>query len=363
MKINIIIKTALLSAFLLTIVNPASANLEIADFFSDFTSSEVTIRSSQNHEGKVVFELLDGKNMVESHEIPFKANAGEQVSKVILWQNKPQHDYYTAKVSIYNDTKLHGNKTYPVSYGTVAMPSFHVVDFSPSNKGVQLLLRPFNPSAVDIKIELLDSNDIVYTKTKEDVSLTSNIELKIDWPFLLSNNEKYTVRTKILTHRLYAEPLINTYVAAFTASDDVDILPDDVEVDEYGASVTLLGNSQVPFDGFIDISATNRATNEIKTYRQQVEEILVTGKEDTAGVVWKQLGSGTYDVSIKAVNKDNIALDKYETVLRIPEEKVESETPATSSTPALAGLTGSTGIAAIVIVIVVLVAFKRKRGG
>lgn len=189
------------------------------------------------------------------------------------------------------------------------MPNFHVVDFSPSNMGVQLLLRAFNPSAVDIKIELLEGNDIVYTKTKEDVSLTSNTELIIGWPFLLSNNEKYTVRTKILTHRLNAQPLINTYVISFTAGDDVEILPDDVEVDEYGASVTLRGNSQVPFDGFIDVATTNRVTNEKKTYRQQIEEILTSGKEDTAGVVWKELGSGTYDVSIRAVNKDNIALD------------------------------------------------------
>lgn len=356
-------RVILASVCIFMLSGTASAALEITDFFSDYTSSEVTIRASQDHHGKAVFQLLDGTRVVESQEVPFKASAGEEVSKVILWQNKPQDDYYTAKVSIYNDTKLHDNKTYQVSYGTVAMPGFHVVDFSPSNKGVQLLLRPFNPGVVDIKIELLDSNDVVYEETKEDVSLTSNTEMKIDWPFLLSNNEKYTVRTKIHTHRLYAEPLINTYIASFTANDDVEILQDDVEVDEYGASVTLRGNSQVPFDGFVDISAINRVTNEIKTYRQQVEEILVTGKEDTAGVVWKELGSGTYDVSIRAVNKDNIALDKYETVLRIPEEKVESETPATSSTPALAGLTGSTGIAAIVIVIVVLVAFKRKRGG
>ncbi|TAN44959.1 MAG: hypothetical protein EPN24_02435 [Candidatus Methanoperedens sp.] len=352
---------ALVCIFMLS--GTANAALEITDFFSDYTSSEVTIRASQDHHGKAVFQLLDGTNVVESQEVPFRASAGEEVSKVILWQNKPQNDYYTAKVSIFNDTKLHGNKTYPVSYGTVAMPSFHVVDFSPSNKGVQLLLRPFNPSAVDIKIELLDGNNIVYTKTKEDVSLTSNTELKIDWPFLLSNNEKYTVLIKILTHRLYAEPLINTYIASFTANDDVEILPDDVEVDEYGASVTLRGNSQVPFDGFIDISATNRATNEKKTYRQQVEEILVTGKEDTAGVVWKELGSGTYDVTIRAVNRDNIALDKFETVLRIPEVDIESGTPATSSTPALTGLTGSTGFAAIVIVIAVLLVVRRKRGG
>ncbi len=357
------IKIPLLLVIFFMYISSAGASVEITDFFSDYTSSEVTIRSTEDHHGKAVFQLLDGTNVVESQEVPFKVSPGEEVSKVILWQNKPQNDYYTAKVSIYNDTKLHDNKTYQVSYGTVAMPSFHVVDFSPSNKGVQLLLQPFNPSAVDIRIDLLDSNDIVYTEKKEDVSLTSNTELKIEWPFLLSNNEKYTVRTKILTHRLYAEPLINTYVASFTAGDDVEILPDDVEVDEYGASVSLRGNSQVPFDGFIDISATNRATNEKKSYRQQVEEILVTGKEDTAGVVWKELGSGTYDVNILAVNKDNVALDKYETVLRIPEAEVGSGTPAASDTPALAGLTGSTGFAAIVIAIVVLVAVRKKRGG
>ncbi|MCX9082555.1 MAG: hypothetical protein OIN83_10200 [Candidatus Methanoperedens sp.] len=358
-----LIRIPLVLIFLFSFTGTASAALEITDFFSDYTSSEITIKASKDHHGKAVFQLLDGTRVVESQEVPFKVSAGEEVSKVILWQNKPQNDYYTAKASIFNDTELHDNKTYTVSYGTIAMPSFHVVDLSPSNKGVQLLLRPFNPSAVDITIDLLDSNDIVYTKTKEDVSLTSNTELKIDWPFLLSNNEKYTVRTKILTHRLYAEPLINTYLASFTAHDDVEILPDDVEVDEYGASVTLRGNSQVPFDGFLDILATNRATNEKKTYRQQVEEILVTGKEDTAGVVWKELGSGTYDVSIRVVNKNNIVLDKYETVLRIPEEQIESEKPAASNTPALAGLTGSTGIAAIVIVIVILAAVRRKRGG
>lgn len=354
MKIDIILRTALLSVLLLIIVNSASASLEIVDFFSDFTSSEVTISSSANHQGKAVFELLDGKNVVESHEIPFKANAGEQVSKVILWQKKPQQDYYTAKVSLYNDTKVHANKSYEVSYGTVAMPSFHVVDFSPSNNGVQLLLRPFNPSVADIKIELLDNNDIVYTKTKEDVPLTSNTELKIDWPFLLTSDKKYTTRAKIFTHRLYAQPLVNTYIADFTASNDVEILSSDVEVDEYGASATLLGKSQVPFDGFIEVTARNRATNETKIYRQQVEEILVSGKEDTAGVVWKGLAPGTYDIDIQAVTGENIPLDRYETVLRIPEESTAEAAPV-KSTP---------GFTALIFLIAVLVLATRiKRGG
>ncbi|CAG0960639.1 MAG: hypothetical protein OIN86_03165 [Candidatus Methanoperedens sp.] len=160
-------KLVLLTLCASLLAGTAGATLEITDFFSDYTSSEVTFRSDQDHQGKAVFELMDGANVVESQIVPFKAGAGEEVSKVILWQNKHQRDYFTAKVNIYNDTKLHDNKTYPVSYGTVDMPSFHVVDFSASNKGVQLLLRPFNPSVVDIKIELLDGNDIVYTKTRE----------------------------------------------------------------------------------------------------------------------------------------------------------------------------------------------------
>ncbi len=344
----------------LAFVMPAGANLEIVDFFSDFTSSEVTIKSSQNHEGKAVFELIYGEKVVESREAHFKASAGEQITKVILWQEKPKHDYYKARVSLYNDTRLHANKTYEVSYGTVAMPSFHVVDFSPSNSGVQLLLRPFNPSAVDIKIELLDDNDIIYTETKEAVSLTANTEIMMDWPFLLTDGKEYTTRAKIFTHRLNAPDLINTYVASFMANDEIEILQDDAEVDEYGASVTLRGKSQVPFDGAIDVSARNRATNEIVKFRQQVEDILVSGKEDTAGVVWKGLSPGTYDISILAVNKENIALDKYETVLRIPEAATVSETPAANSAP---GLTGLTGFAAIIIVIVVLAAARRKRGG
>lgn len=236
------------------------------------------------------------------------------------------------------------------------MPSFYVVDFTPSNKGVQLLLRPFNPSAADIIIELLDNNDIVYTQDNKDVSLTSNTELKMDWPFLLADNKKYTVLTKIFTHRLNAEPFINTYASSFVASDDVEILSDDVSVDEYGASVTVRGKSQVPFDGFIDVTARNRATNETKSFRQKVQDILVSGKEDTAGVVWKGLAPGTYDIKIQAINQKNIALDKYETALRIPENNVvaAAETPAKPAP-------GFTIVALILSVVVVAIAIRRMR--
>jgi hypothetical protein len=205
----------------------------------------------------------------------------------------------------------------------------------------------------DIKIELLDNNDIVYSKMKEDMSITTSSELKLGWPFLLSENKNYVVRAKIYSHRLYAPPLVNTYIAGFTATDDVEILAADVQVDEYGASVTIRGKSQVPFDGYIVVTARNRATSNKESYRQQLEDILTSGTESTAGIVWKGIPPGNYDVLIEAVNQENITLDKYETVLRIPEYPSANVTAPNKSTPGFEG---------IVFLIVIIALSRRIKG-
>jgi len=351
---KITMKNILLVTAIFALISSAAAQVEISDFFSDFTSSDVTLNSTSDFQGKVVFELFYGNSLVESHEVQLNIKAGGTASKVILWEKKPQHDYYTAKVSIIDGGSVITNRSNPVSYGTVSLPSFHVVDFSPTNSGVQLLLRPFNPSSVDIKIEMLDNNDIVYAKKQDDVSLTINQEIRMSWPFLLTSNKEYTVRAKIYTHRLYAGPLVNTYVSHFTATYDVEILHNDVEVDDYGASVTIRGSSQVPFDGAIVVNAKNKVTGETKTYRQAIEEILISGKEDTAGVVWKELPPGTYDIEILAVNKENMTIDKYETVMRMPEPPASAATTPVDRSP---------GFAALVSIIVLIAVSRLFKGG
>lgn len=353
-KRKIIMEIALSFIIFLAFINSASAAVEISDFFSDFTSSDVIVNSSQDFKGRAVFELSYAGSLVESHEVPLNIKANEAATKVIIWGKQPQQDYYTARVSIYDDGKIIASRSYQVSYGTVSLPNFHVVDFSPTNSGIKLLLRPFNPSVVDIKIELLNNGDIVYEKTNEDVSLTTNTETKIVWPFLLANNKKYTVRAKIFTHRLYASPLINTYVANFTATEDVEILPDDIKVDEYGASVTIRGKSQVPFDGYLVVENRNRMTNETQKYSRQLEDILVSGTETTAGVVWKGLAPGTYDVVIRAENDRNLTADKYETVLRIPESPSVTATATANRIP---------GFTALFLVSMLLLAARRVKGG
>lgn len=348
------VKYVIFALVLLSLANPAAAKAGISDFFSDFTTSDVTITSDDDFDGSVVFGLYYAGSLVQSQTVALRVKANEPAYRVIIWQQKPQQDYYTAKVSLYNDGKLIETKTFQVSYGTVSLPGFHVVDFSSSNSGVKLLLRPFNPSVADIKIELLDNNNAVYTKTDKDVSLTVNTEITMSWPFLLTRNKNYTVRAKVYTHRLYFEPLVNSYISGFTATEDVEILHDDVEVDEFGASVTIQGNSQVPFDGYIVVNTKNRETGTGKTYRQQMEEILVSGKDDTAGVVWGDIEPGVYDVEILAVNKQNETLDKYETVLRIPDIPVFHESANAKESP---------GFLFLFSVIAFVIAARSRRGG
>ncbi len=350
---NAIARILLIVFIAVSIVSPATAGAVITDFFSDFTTSDVTVFSDKDFTGNVLFELYYEGKVVQTQRVPVQVKANEHEYKVIVWPQRPQNDYYTAKVSLYNSDKLLDTGSYQVSYGTVSLPGFHVVDFSPSNSGVKLLLRPFNPSVADIKIELLDNNDVVYTNTDDDVTLTTNTEIKINWPFLLTSNREYSVRAKVYTHRLYFEPLVNTYISNFKAEQDVEILQEDVEVDEFGASVTILGESQVPFDGFIVVNTINRDTGETRTYRQQMEEILVSGKEDTAGVVWGDIDPGVYDVEILAVNNNNETLDKYETVLRIPEIPVLQVSGPQEESP---------GFMVILTIISLLVAAGSRRG-
>lgn len=353
-EITRVFNYVILILILLYLTGPASATAGISGFFSDFTSSDVTIISDEDFNGSVLFELYHTGSAVQSQKIPVRVKAGETGYRVIVWQQRPQQDYYTAKVSLYNNNyQLLDTKTYPVSYGTVSLPGFHVIGFLPSNSGVKLLIRPFNPGVADIKIELLDNNNAVYTKIERDVSLTTNTEKNFNWPFLLSSGKNYNVRAKIYTQRLYFEPMVNTYVSEFTATEDIEILYDDVQVDEFGASVTIMGNSQVPFDGYIVVNTKNRETGEMKTYRQQMDEILVSGKEDTSGVVWGDIAPGVYDVEILAVNHDNKTLDKYETVLRIPEIPVFQDSSPQVEAP---------GFIIFLSVISLLLAARSRRG-
>lgn len=323
------------------ISSPAKAVVEFVDSFSDFTSSDVTITSSEDIDGKIVFESADTKGIIDSQTVPLKVKANQTISKVIIWEKKPSNDQYTVKASVYNGNIKIIEKSMQVSIFSAGMPSYRVVDLAASNTGVELLLDGISSSIVDLKIDIIDNNDIIFTTTKSNMILNKDITngLKIDWPFTLKDNNKYNIRAKVYLRNIFGTPpVVTSYISSFVATNDVEIIPQEVKVDEYGASITLRGKSQVPFDGSIDIIAKSLTTNQTQTYRQEVAKILISGTEDTTGVVWKGLKPGKYQIDIRAMTNDNVSVAEYKTVLRVPNKPIESSSSSDPATEEQSGL-------------------------
>jgi len=132
----------------------------------------------------------------------------------------------------------------------------------------------------------------------------------------------------------------------------VEILDADIDVDEYGASVTVVGKSQVPFNGIIRVVLTPEE-GEAQVF-EETADILTAGKEDTVGIIWQGVPRGDYNVKIYAVNLEGEVLDSHETVLRVF-EPVEEVTPPEDS-PAFSSQ------AAFGIFLCIVILLERKRG-
>ena len=100
----------------------------------------------------------------------------------------------------------------------------------------------------------------------------------------------------------------------------MEILDTDIDVDEYGASVTIVGKSQVPFDGIIRVVLTPEG-GDVQVF-EETADILTAGKEDTVGIIWQGVPRGDYNVKIDVLNLEGEVLDSHETVLRVFEPVV-----------------------------------------
>jgi hypothetical protein len=178
---------------------------------------------------------------------------------------------------------------------------------------------------IDLNLKLLSGNEIVYSETQENIPLTDAYYKPIYWPFLLEKGRNYTALLKVHSH---APDLTSAYRSDFKAEEKVEIVDKDVRVDEYGASVTIVGKSQVPFDGTIKVVLTPKE-GKAKVF-EETADILTSGKEDTLGIIWQGIPKGDYNVKIYAVDLVGEVLDSYETVLRVI-EPVAEVTPAEKS--------------------------------
>jgi hypothetical protein len=316
----------------------------IIDFFSDHDTSDAKIRFEEPHENVyLVFTLSSGKEVLKSETFHLgSVNAGKEVTKVLFWglteDFAKDRDSYTAQVIVKEGNQTLKTEKTSFSYRNAYLSNLKVVDFSADSEKASVLMSLTSsvnfgfvqvpePVMVDLDLKLLSGTDVIYTESLENVPVTDAYYKAINWPFLLEKNRNYTAILKVHSH---SPELTTAYISEFRAEEKVEILDSDIDVDEYGASVTIVGKSQVPFNGIIRVVLTPEE-GEAQVF-EETADILTAEKEDTVGIIWQGVPRGDYNVKIYAVNLDGEVLDSHETVLRVFEPVAEvtptEESPA-----------------------------------
>lgn len=321
----------------------------ITDFFADHELSDATVRFDQSLENaSLVFTLNSEKKLLKSETFllgPVKK--GQETTKVLFWGIEDNFgkysDSYTAQVYVKNGSESLAFRKLSFSDRNPILSKLKLVDFSADSEKASVLMSLTSPSnlrsiqapepgVIDLDLKLLSGTEIVYSEKHKNIPVTSTYYNASYWPFLLKKDKNYTALLKVHSH---SPDVTAAYISNFSAEEKVEILDRDIDVDEYGASVTVVGKSQVPFDGFVRVVLTPE-DGKVQVF-EETADILTSGKEDTVGIIWQGVPKGDYNVKIYVLNSEGEILDSHETVLRVFEPVAEA-TPAEES-PACSFLT------------------------
>ena len=316
----------------------------IIDFFSDHDLSDATVRIEQPLENvSLVFTLSSGKEILKSETFHLgSVDEGQEITKVLFWELEEDfgkdRDSYTAQLFVKDGSKTLESRKLSFSYRNQYLSTLKIVDFSADSEKASVLITLMSsanlgfvqmpePGIVDLDLKLLSGTDIIYSENLENIPVTDAYYKAMTWPFLLEKDRDYTALLKVHSH---SPDITTTYTSKFRAEEKVEILDTDIDVDEYGASVTVVGKSQVPFDGIIRVVLTPEE-GDVQVF-EETADILTAGKEDTVGIIWQGVPRGDYNVKIYVLNLEGEVMDSHETVLRVFEPVAEinpsKESPA-----------------------------------
>ena len=305
-----------------------------------------------------------GKKLLKSETFPLgPVEKGQEVKKVLFWgledgfgknrDSEKDRDSYTAQLFVKNGSENLASRELSFSYRNPTLSKLKLVDFSADSEKASVLMTLTSPASfgsvqmpepgmIDLDLKLLSGTEIVYSESQKNIPVTDAYYKQIYWPFLLEKGRNYTALLKVHSH---SPDITTAYRSDFRAEEKVEILDPDIDVDEYGASVTITGKSQVPFDGIIRVVLTPEE-GKVQVF-EETADILTAGKEDTVGIIWQGVPKGDYNVKIYVLNLEGEILDSHETVLRVFEPVAEAspveESPAFGFLAAL-GIFLSAGI-------------------
>lgn len=301
-----------------------TGSARIAELYSDIESFDVTLYSSQPEENLTLEVSLvrPDKNEEVIAEQEFSTGslpAHTRVTKVGFWGVKnAERGPYTVKARLLEQGKVLSESEYNFAYGSKSASKFQVGDIVSDSEGIAVVLSPNQASLFDIEYMLVDGHDVIYKTKTDKASLTSVPEtFTASWGSLLENNKEYTGRVKV---QVYSPT--QGFISSeenFTARDDAEIT--DIYEDETGASATVLGRSQVPFEGSLvftvyKVQDTPSSSSVFVESAREKVPVLLTDDDETVEVAWKErLTEGVYRLEIELIGNDGDVIEKRETII------------------------------------------------
>jgi hypothetical protein len=348
----------------------------IAELYSDIESFDVTLYSTQPEENLTLEVSLVRPNGNEKVIATQEFSTGSlpadtRVTKVGFWDvRNPERGAYTLRARLMEQGQVLSESKYDFVYGSYSASRLHVDDLVPNSDGISVVLSPDQASLFDIEYMLVNGHDVIYETKTEKASLTSVPEtFSASWGSLLENNKEYTGRVKF--HVYSPGQGFIALTERFTARDDAEIT--DIYEDETGASATVLGRSQVPFEGNLVFSVYKVQDTSgkgssifVESVRERVP-VLLTDDDETVEVAWKdRLTEGVYRLEIELIGNDGDVIERRETIIESDLSPInENETVPdtgneTSDEDDGNGITGSSIVAGTAGLAIVFAFFKKR---
>jgi hypothetical protein len=343
----------LLVLFLISVL-PASAadthqvngtgSARIAELYSDLESYDVTLYSNQPEENLTLEVSLVRPERGNEAVIATQAfstgsfSANTRVMKVGFWGiRNAERGAYTLRARLLEQGKVLSESEYGFVYGSNSASKLQVDDLVPNSEGIAVVLSPNQASLFDLEYMLVDGHDVIYSAKTEKAALTSVPEtFSAPWGTLLENNKEYTGRVKVRVYSPSRGFLAST--ENFTARDDAEIT--DIYQDETGASATVLGLSQVPFEGNLVFSVSklqetsgNGSSGFVESIRERVP-VLLNADDETVEVAWKErLTEGVYRLEIELFGNNGDVIERRETIIEsyLPANNTSETSPGTGN--------------------------------
>ena len=348
MKIRAIRHWAVLGLMVVLAVQtaPAAASfLEISDLFSSMESADITVNGEG--EGALQLDLIHDGEKIASRNLALDGPG----TWAIRWpaiQTK-SGSYNCCASLVHNQTKI-SERCFNFYHGGVEPIRFDVRDFRADSRGMHLAISASDSTVVDIYYMLLEGGKAVYITREQSVpiagSYSSPIAKDYTWKQILQKGHSYEGRVKIVELN-YNQ--IRAFMNSFQAVDDASI--SETYQDETGASATVLGNSRVPFVGYLRFILYQNGS--LLNITEKKTPVLLAGDDDTVEITWNgTLEPGIYQLRTILLSQDGSVMDLEENVIEAePLQKINAtDTAEKSGLPA--------GLAALTIFIA---AIMRKR--